>query len=1285
MARKAAAAASSRKRKAVDQDVEPEISPEDFFASTSDTQPDHKAPASKAQSAQKPKPKVMKEKAALPEEHDQPIEALAAMDIDEPSEEIGFPASELANVAPKHFFRPPKHAATTSGSIELPDGAPDCLSGLKFVATGDFADFSRDGITDLIKAFGGQVTGTVSGKTSYLVVGTDPGSTKIKKAKANGTRCLHEEDLLKLIRRSKKDESQPNTEEVQSKPDATSAKAKAGHAAPEASTVSAGQEKEAASPAHDLNVNDDAQTTARSGKARIAEKKPQPTASSSKPAATPSSDSTQLSATGSAPAASELWTEKYKPTKLKELCGQKENAKRILEWLSWWASGTVPEKRAVLISGPPGIGKTTTAHLVAKLAGFDVLELNASETRNKSSLKDILGSAVGNRSVLEFDRAKLKHLESEMQKETDKDVLQSVTTSGSKRLVVVMDEVDGMSGGDRGGSTELIQLIKKTRVPIICICNDRQSPKVRSLANHCEDLRFRRPTEAQMRARLNTIAFRENLKIDQNAIGQMVKATHNDIRQIINLMSSYALRSSTMSYLDSKAFGALNKKEVSAGPFDVIQSYLSCSDNMAMSFADKLDLYYSDYGIVPLFVQENYIDMWPNGATNDLGALEQLSRAADMIAEGDVVEGKLRGSQQWGLMPLHATLACVAPAFHARGRRNTMYRFPLWLGRNSKGTRLARQLREVQSHMRLRMALDKTEVRQSYIPAMIPEMTKPLIDQGASGIEDVVSMMDHYYLTKEHWDAMVELHMDGEQILKQIPSAVKTAFTRQYNKGSHPIAFQEHSRNTSARAVAASSESLKPDTEDYVDNDDAAEESTEESSDEGIGGDSLIKPEPKASSGKRGASKTKAAKASTSQRKRRKVYPLTAAVGACIGGLVLVAFAVAAAVVLLRRRSGSRRQQPKAAQEEESVGAHATAQHAAVCETQPLLSESAIRTRYAASPTEYAQSFIGSLPNSTLGAPQSPSQTLGRSPCNAVQHIIAVAVTDSSDSGIDSSDEEPDSALAAAFHGRPELGRSPNHDSIGAASFAGALGAPLKADCGAAACPSESMEHKEQPAAGASEVMQPIGSSNAITPAVAGENAAASAVADKSTAEADNCSQSVEQIGSECMPNVSPLPQPRELEHATPTTAMSCAAEPVTGAFAPQHQQPESVDTPHQCSSQATTPRDNSSRSRSTSADAQGVEPDLPAELTSQPSNDDTKPFKRRCRFWPTCSNGKCKYTHPRERCHMYPNCAFGSSCIYVHPGDMQKINSVIAGKGARRAKRKNDIIKFNHLESYTR
>lgn len=61
-----------------------------------------------------------------------------------------------------------------------------------------------------------------------------------------------------------------------------------------------------------------------------------------------------------------------------------------------------------------------------------------------------------------------------------------------------MDEVDGMSSGDRGGNQELIKKIDNTKTPIICICNDRQHQKVRTLANHCYDIEFSKPTAKQI-------------------------------------------------------------------------------------------------------------------------------------------------------------------------------------------------------------------------------------------------------------------------------------------------------------------------------------------------------------------------------------------------------------------------------------------------------------------------------------------------------------------------------------------------------------------------------------------------------------------------------------------------------------------------------------------------------------------------------------------------------------------------------------------------------------------
>ena len=91
---------------------------------------------------------------------------------------------------------------------------------------------------------------------------------------------------------------------------------------------------------------------------------------------------------------SRLWTDRYAPQTLKEICGNKGQIEKLQGWLGSWDASLKsgfkkPGKegmnvfRAVMITGPPGIGKTTSAHLCAKLAGFTPIELNASDARSK--------------------------------------------------------------------------------------------------------------------------------------------------------------------------------------------------------------------------------------------------------------------------------------------------------------------------------------------------------------------------------------------------------------------------------------------------------------------------------------------------------------------------------------------------------------------------------------------------------------------------------------------------------------------------------------------------------------------------------------------------------------------------------------------------------------------------------------------------------------------------------------------------------------------------------------
>lgn len=137
--------------------------------------------------------------------------------------------------------------------------------------------------------------------------------------------------------------------------------------------------------------------------------------------------------------------------------------------------------RAALISGPPGIGKTTAARLVAQLhGGFDVQEYNASDARGQKVIQNMAAGIADNR-TLNFGSGSTC---------AGSSLGEAKVQGFTRRVVIIMDEVDGMGGGDRGGMAALTKMIKKTRNPIICICNDGSSPKVRSLAFSCYDIKF---------------------------------------------------------------------------------------------------------------------------------------------------------------------------------------------------------------------------------------------------------------------------------------------------------------------------------------------------------------------------------------------------------------------------------------------------------------------------------------------------------------------------------------------------------------------------------------------------------------------------------------------------------------------------------------------------------------------------------------------------------------------------------------------------------------------------
>ncbi|KAK1926049.1 purine nucleotide binding protein [Papiliotrema laurentii] len=726
----------------------------------------------------------------------------------------------------KPKFDPRAYAARAAagpknpGSKEIPEGKPNCLSGLTFVFTGELESLGRDDAVELVKRYSGKVTGAPSGKTSFVVVGENAGESKLKKIKEKAIPTLDEDGFLNLIRTSQGvlDEKAIKAQEK--------------------------EEKKIQQQAEEMEAREKEEEKVRKRKEAALE-------------------GTGIAAKKVAPVSAQLWTTKYAPTNLKEICGNKTMVERLGTWLQEWDKNAKsgfkkPGKdgmgiyRAVLISGPPGIGKTTSAHLMAKQAGYNPIELNASDARSKKLVEN--STNIDNTSLDGFFAGK---------------GVQSTTAVGGLRVdsrtCLIMDEVDGMSAGDRGGVGALNVLIKKTKIPMILICNDRTLQKMKPLHGTCFGMTFKRPSPPEVRSRIMSILYKEKLKIPPNVVDELVKGANSDIRQVLNMLSTFKLGKSEMDFDEGKQLIKINEKNTILTPFTIIDRLTSpyaFSRTNKETLNDKIELYFHDFSFVPLFMQEHYVKTNPaslnqyDGPEKNLKHLELLSKAADSISDGDLIDRMIHGSEQhWSLLPLHAVASTVRPASYIYGSMRSTGgpggwgpSFPQWLGQNSKQGKLQRQLTDIQIRMRLRVSGSRQEIREQYMPMLAARIVLPLTQRGTDAVDETISYMDEYYLGKDDWDAFVELGVDDmrdDLILKKIPTAVKTSFTRQYNKADHPIAFHKGDMFANSKkkiadiGPAPDNEEVFEEDEPIPDEEESKEEDEEEVND--VGKDKLIK------------------------------------------------------------------------------------------------------------------------------------------------------------------------------------------------------------------------------------------------------------------------------------------------------------------------------------------------------------------------------------------------------------------------------------------------------------
>ncbi|MBN2478360.1 replication factor C large subunit, partial [Candidatus Micrarchaeota archaeon] len=197
-----------------------------------------------------------------------------------------------------------------------------------------------------------------------------------------------------------------------------------------------------------------------------------------------------------------IYTEKYSPEKIDEIIGNEQAKEKVKRWILNWRRGKM--SKPLLIHGPTGVGKTVYADAVKKEFDMELIEMNASQFRDKKNVEKILSHS-----------------------------LLASTLSGKQKLILV-DDVDFLCKNDRGGATAIVSVIKSSNAPMILTATNPWEKKIAPIRAVCEMVQVKRPTKNSIGKLLEKIADVENLEINGEKIAEIAENCGGDVRSAVN-------------------------------------------------------------------------------------------------------------------------------------------------------------------------------------------------------------------------------------------------------------------------------------------------------------------------------------------------------------------------------------------------------------------------------------------------------------------------------------------------------------------------------------------------------------------------------------------------------------------------------------------------------------------------------------------------------------------------------------------------------------------------------
>jgi replication factor C subunit 1 len=285
-----------------------------------------------------------------------------------------------------------------------------------------------------------------------------------------------------------------------------------------------------------------------------------------------------------------MFTAKYRPTTLVDFVGNSKVIQPFIKWLLTW-DPSIKKNRCALISGVNGQGKSLLVELILKKHSYHAIHLTPDDERSKENIQTFV-----------------------------KPLLHVKKTFNGNENVLVVSDIDSESG-DYGFIGALIECIKETEIPIICICDDRFSQQIKPLLTHCFDIKLSKPTYADVYAFVYKVVTSENIKIKKSVVNKLIEHANGDIRFILNSLQLGVKNCDT------------SKDIQSANIFDTTGRLL----NMDATFTEKYTTYWMAHDIHPLLIQENYIGCIMS-QKDEIKCLDNLCFTADAISDMDIVD-----------------------------------------------------------------------------------------------------------------------------------------------------------------------------------------------------------------------------------------------------------------------------------------------------------------------------------------------------------------------------------------------------------------------------------------------------------------------------------------------------------------------------------------------------------------------------------------------------------------------------------------------------------------------